>query len=250
MDTEGRDDRFGKLGESYKEYTVYDQHYEKIGKVNDLFVDNNDEPEYIGVKMGFLGTKSTLIPMEIARVNDRRELIEVAADKDRIENGPTFDDDKDIDSDYESRVHQHFGLERPESWNERGGYGGYYDSDREDSHREDLAGSVDLEYGERLEEHSESSTRSTSSGEERYDTGSSRSSETDQRDLDIPLDDPERESSRSRTEHESTEHEEPSNNPSVTFGGSNDNPPERERRQDSTEEQGSSGMRVYKRARR
>ena len=43
-------------------YQVYDMHYEKIGKVDDLFVNESDRPEYIGVKMGFLGTRSTLIP--------------------------------------------------------------------------------------------------------------------------------------------------------------------------------------------
>ncbi len=36
--------------------------------------------------------KSSLIPMEIARVNDRRKLIEVAADKDAIKDAPAFDD--------------------------------------------------------------------------------------------------------------------------------------------------------------
>src|SRR3712207_7329557 len=71
-------------GEIYKDYTVYDQHYEKVGKVDDLFVDENDQPEYIGVKIGFLGTKSTLIPIELVRVNDRRKLVEVAADESTI----------------------------------------------------------------------------------------------------------------------------------------------------------------------
>src|SRR3712207_8766581 len=58
---------FRSLEEAYKDYTVYDQHYEKVGRVDDLFVDENDQPEYIGVKTGFLGMKSTLIPMELVR---------------------------------------------------------------------------------------------------------------------------------------------------------------------------------------
>lgn len=249
MDTEGRGDRFQKLEESYKDYTVYDQHYEKIGKVDDLFVDESDEPEYIGVKMGFLGMKTTLIPMEIARVNDRRQLIEVAADKDAIENAPTFDNDRDITPDYEGRVHQHFGLERPGSWNERGGYGGYYDSDHETRTRdEDLTGSVDTEYGERKEGSTERSPerpiQSTSSSEERDDTYSSRSGESGRSDLDIPLGDTDRESTR-----DVPEYRESSTGSSTTFGGPED-PLAEERRQDDSGERESSGLRVYKRTRR
>jgi hypothetical protein len=42
----------------YAGYNVYDPDGERIGKVGDLFVDETDSSEYIGVKMGFLGTKS------------------------------------------------------------------------------------------------------------------------------------------------------------------------------------------------
>lgn len=76
-----RGDRSTEAEHSFAGYQVYDMHYEKIGKVDDLFVDESDNSEYIGVKMSFLGTRSTLIPMEIVRVNDRRELVEVAVDK-------------------------------------------------------------------------------------------------------------------------------------------------------------------------
>ena len=59
---EGRSDRFTAVEDQYAGYTVYDPDGNKIGKVDDLFLDENDQPEYLGVKMGFLGTKSTLIP--------------------------------------------------------------------------------------------------------------------------------------------------------------------------------------------
>jgi Lhr-like helicase len=81
MEREQRSDRFTAIEDRFAGYTVYDNNYEKIGKVDDLFVDQNDQPEYIGVKMGLLGTRSTLIPMDLARVNDERQLIEVATDK-------------------------------------------------------------------------------------------------------------------------------------------------------------------------
>jgi hypothetical protein len=155
-------DRFSQLEQAYSEYTVYDQHYEKVGKVDDIFVDANDEPEYIGVKTGFLGMKSTLIPIELVRVNDRRKLLEVAADEETIRHAPTFDDDGDITPEYEDRVHGYFGLERPAHMQSSGGYGGYYDSPVEDAAREeDLRRSVDTEYGERTGSSTGSSTPPT-----------------------------------------------------------------------------------------
>jgi uncharacterized protein (TIGR02271 family) len=123
---EERSDRFTALEERFAGYTVYDQNYEKIGKVDDLFVDENDQPEYIGVKMGFLGTSSTLIPMQIARVNDERQLIEVSAEKDTVKNSPTFDDDREITPEHESEVYSYYGLQAAQGSEERGAYGDYY----------------------------------------------------------------------------------------------------------------------------
>jgi hypothetical protein len=163
--------------EAYKDYTVYDQHYEKVGKVDDLFVDENDQPEYIGVKMGLFGTKSTLIPIELVRVNDRRKLVEVAADEATIKGAPTFDDDGDITPEYEHGVYGYFGLEPPGAEQERSGYGGYYASDADPYQDEELQRSVDTEYGERSES-SEPHPESTSPSGEAGDTN-----------LDVPLDD-------------------------------------------------------------
>ena len=163
--------------EAYKDYTVYDQHYEKVGKVDDLFVDENDQPEYIGVKMGFLGTKSTLIPIELVRVNDRRKLVEVAADGETIKHAPTFDDDNDITPEYEHGVYGYFGLEPPGAEQQRSSYGGYYASDADPYRDEELQRSVDTEYGERSES-PEPQPESTSTSDETGDTN-----------LDIPLED-------------------------------------------------------------
>jgi hypothetical protein len=172
--------------EAYKDYTVYDQHYEKVGKVDDLFVDENDQPEYIGVKIGFLGTKSTLIPIELVRVNDRRKLVEVAADEETIKGAPTFDNDSDITPEYEHGVYGYFGLQSPGSGQERGSYGSYYASDADPYRDEELQRSVDTEYGERVES-SEPFESTSSSGEAGgtnldiplHDTGHTGSSSTD-----------------------------------------------------------------------
>jgi len=123
---EERSDRFTALEDRYAGYTVYDQDYEKIGKVDDLFLDENDSPEYIGVKMGFLGTRSTLIPFEMVRVNDERQLIEISKDKETVKNGPTFDDDREITPEFENEVYSYYGLENTNGTDGRGAYDDYY----------------------------------------------------------------------------------------------------------------------------
>ena len=67
---EYRSDRFTAIEDRFAGYEVYDHSGQKIGKVDDLFVDEQDNPEYVGVKMGFLGTSSTLIPMDIVTVDE------------------------------------------------------------------------------------------------------------------------------------------------------------------------------------
>jgi hypothetical protein len=115
-----------ELEERYEGYKVYDNAGERIGKVDDLFVDESGREEYIGVKSGFFGLKSTLIPMDIARVDDRERVIEVSEPKDRVKDAPNFDDDEDITPEYEERVRRHFGLgDDMESSGERGSYGRY-----------------------------------------------------------------------------------------------------------------------------
>jgi sporulation protein YlmC with PRC-barrel domain len=119
------EERLRELEEKYEGYRVYDNRGEKIGKVDDLFIDESDREEYIGVKMGFLGRKSTLIPMDIVRVNEADKAIEVSEAKDHVKNAPSFDDDEDITPEYEERIRSHFGLESTGSSQGRGSYGTY-----------------------------------------------------------------------------------------------------------------------------
>src|SRR5215213_5623635 len=112
MDRELRSDRFTEVEDRYAGYTLYDQAGEKIGKVDELFLDENDSPEYLGVKMGFVGTRTTLIPFHMARVNDEQQSIEISANKETVKEGPTFDDDREITPDFEREVYSYYGFEQ------------------------------------------------------------------------------------------------------------------------------------------
>ena len=111
MNRESGQDPFTGLKSGSEEYSVYDAHYERIGRVDDVFLDEQDAVSYIGVEMGFFGTNSTLVPVEIVRINDRRRLIEVAAEAETIKHAPHFGHEETVSPELEDRVRTYFGLE-------------------------------------------------------------------------------------------------------------------------------------------
>ncbi len=126
MEREERSDRFTAIEERFADYEVYDPNAEKIGKVDDLFVDESDQPEYLGVKMGFLGMSSTLIPWDaVSNIDDEGRTIQISVDKETAKNGPAFDDDREITPEFENEVYSYYGLQRAESTEEPGAYEAY-----------------------------------------------------------------------------------------------------------------------------
>jgi uncharacterized protein (TIGR02271 family) len=166
---EGRSDRFTALEDRFAGYEVYDEAGEKIGKVDDLFVDETDSPEYIGVKMGFLGMSSTLIPWEaVSSTDDEGKAITVATDKATTKNGPTFDDDRDITPEFENEVYSYYGLQRSSSTEESGAYESYYAEETTQTagmaDRTDLADEDELRV-QRTEEELAAGTREREAGQ-------------------------------------------------------------------------------------
>ena len=124
---EERNDRFTAIEDQYAGYTVVDESGTKIGKVDDLFLHENDQPEYFGVKMGFLGTSSTLIPADITTIDNEQGFIEVSQTKSTVQDGPAFDDDREITPEYENEVRSYYGLgpvESSGSYEETNGHSG------------------------------------------------------------------------------------------------------------------------------
>jgi uncharacterized protein (TIGR02271 family) len=122
---ESRSDRFTANEERYSGYTVVDEGGSKIGKVDDLFLDENDQPEYFGVKTGFLGTSSTLIPADVTTTDEANQTISVSSDKNTVKDGPAFDDDREITPEYENEVRSYYGLGSVDTTEDRGAYGDY-----------------------------------------------------------------------------------------------------------------------------
>jgi uncharacterized protein (TIGR02271 family) len=165
---EQRTDGYTAVEDRFAGYTVYDPAGEKIGKVDDLFVDETGQPEYIGVKMGLLGTRSTLIPWDaVSSTDDEGRTITVNTHKDAAKNGPTFDDDQEITSDFEREVYSYYGLNRSTSTEERGAYESYYAEDATEptgaADRTDLADEDELRV-QRSEEELRAGTREREAG--------------------------------------------------------------------------------------
>lgn len=164
------EERLRELEDKYEGYSVYDNRGDKIGKVDDLFIDEADREEYIGVKMGFLGRKSTLIPMDIVRVNEADRALEVSESKDHVKDAPSFDDDEDITPEYEERIRSHFGLESRVSSGSYAGHSGASGAegresaqDRDDGAADRTESGSDTEYEERTD--SRAGTGDTERGE-------------------------------------------------------------------------------------
>jgi PRC-barrel domain len=176
------EEKLRELEDKYEGYTVYDNRGEKIGKVDDLFIDEADREEYVGVKIGFFGRKSTLIPMDIVRVNEPDKALEVAESKARVKEAPSFDDDEDITPEYEESIRSHFGLQSHDPSISRGSYSGSREEEHEPEHpdREPHGESsgVDTGYGERR------STGDTGGFERGGSTeGPSRARETEEKEI-------------------------------------------------------------------
>lgn len=105
-----RNDRFTEVESRFPSFEVRDRDGEKIGTIQRLYADESGEPRYIAVKRDVLAMNVEIIPFDIATVDEANERIEVDAEKDHAENGPTFYEAQPITPDYERAVRSHYGL--------------------------------------------------------------------------------------------------------------------------------------------
>lgn len=107
----GRGDRFRGLEEAYSGYVLYDRDGDRVGKIDELFVDESGREEYLGVKLGLLGIRTTLVPMEIVEVDEEEDCAEVTADRELVKGGPAFGPGEEITPEFEAKVRVHYGLD-------------------------------------------------------------------------------------------------------------------------------------------
>jgi poly-beta-hydroxybutyrate-responsive repressor len=107
---EERGDLFAVTENRFVDYAVCDDVDGRTGKVYGLFADENGNLEYLGAKVGSLGLRATPIPIDIARVNERRKLVELCESKERLKDAAILEDDKEMITEIDSRVRDFFGV--------------------------------------------------------------------------------------------------------------------------------------------
>lgn len=97
---------------------VYSADGEKIGKVEDIYLDDaTGRPEWIGIGTGFLGGKRLLVPTAAARLD--KDGFYVGYDKKTVKETPGIASDH-IDQETEAALYAHYGLDYSESRSESG----------------------------------------------------------------------------------------------------------------------------------
>jgi uncharacterized protein (TIGR02271 family) len=118
--------------ERYAGYEVYDADGERIGKPDDLFVDEDDSLEYVGVWTDSSGTRSLLVPAEVVTVEDASRRMVVSRPKGVVEAAPSLGRGEELTPGLEERVRRHYGNQGlPGAEGSRGGFGAYYRGDAE-----------------------------------------------------------------------------------------------------------------------
>ncbi len=90
---------------------VYAADGEKVGKMEDVFVDlETEEPEWIGVATGIFGTKNVPVPLDGASI--REDALVVAYPKAKIDDAPDVEADE-IPPEEEAQLYAHYELREP-----------------------------------------------------------------------------------------------------------------------------------------
>jgi uncharacterized protein (TIGR02271 family) len=93
--------------------TVVDRDGEKIGKLDEIYVDRQtDEPEWALVNTGLFGTKSSFVPLKgAAPVGDD---VHVAYAKDQVKDAPSVDPDGELSEQEEEGLYRHYAIDYSE----------------------------------------------------------------------------------------------------------------------------------------
>ncbi|MGI8505214.1 MAG: DUF2382 domain-containing protein [Solirubrobacteraceae bacterium] len=89
--------------------TVLDQEGEKIGKVDELYYDEQGgQPEWALVNTGLFGTKKTFVPIRSA--SPTGEDLQIPVTKAQVKDAPRVEDDQELSEQEERRLFEHYGV--------------------------------------------------------------------------------------------------------------------------------------------
>jgi sporulation protein YlmC with PRC-barrel domain len=89
--------------------TVVDRDGERIGTLEELYLDERDEPAWATVRAGVLGLRSSLVPLSDMRPVG--EELEVPYDRQRVKDAPAIEASEQVADEDADRLRQHYGLD-------------------------------------------------------------------------------------------------------------------------------------------
>jgi len=119
---------------------AYDQSGDKLGEITDIYYDDRTgRPEWVGVKTGLFGSKTTFVPIHGAQMRtggdaDDDQGLQLAFDADQVKGAPRIDTDNDhMSPDEERNLWSYYGYDydaKPDL--KTAGYGTSYQKKRPD----------------------------------------------------------------------------------------------------------------------
>ena len=101
--------------------TAYDNDGDKIGKVGQVYYDDDtDQPKWVTVNTGLFGTSESFVPLQDASASDDR--VTLAYDKAKVKDAPNVGDDGHLSPQEEQRLYEYYSLNYGTSDRRESGY--------------------------------------------------------------------------------------------------------------------------------
>ncbi|MFN7142005.1 MAG: PRC-barrel domain-containing protein, partial [Limisphaerales bacterium] len=91
-------------------HEVQDEAGNKVGTVHNLWVGENGQPTFIGVKTGWIMGKNHVVPANSAIVNDEKKIVRLPYSEEKIKDAPSFDADSILTDMDEQSIRSYYGV--------------------------------------------------------------------------------------------------------------------------------------------
>jgi len=98
--------------------TVVDRDGDKIGKFDELYLDDSDNPAWAAVTTGLFGMRQTFVPL--AQATTEGDDVRVPFEKDHVKDAPRAEADGALSQQEEARLYKHYGMEYGETRSDSG----------------------------------------------------------------------------------------------------------------------------------
>jgi stress response protein YsnF len=91
--------------------TVVDRHGQKIGPLQEIYLDEDERPHWGGVHTALFGLRQTLVPLDHGALDGDR--LQLPFDAEQVKGAPNIDPDVQLSEDQQDRLYRHYHLTAP-----------------------------------------------------------------------------------------------------------------------------------------